>query len=96
MGGEGRGFCHIDFDSADAARRAIELNGSILLGRRIKVDNAAPDRRGGGGGGYGAPGPYGPAPGAPFGGGGFPPPPRGGWAPPPGGPRGPFDTRGLL
>ncbi|KAJ1458480.1 hypothetical protein M885DRAFT_614334 [Pelagophyceae sp. CCMP2097] len=36
----GRGFGHVDFDQPRAAKLATELNGSLLLGRRMKVDLA--------------------------------------------------------
>lgn len=50
--GRARGFCHVEFASADDATKALEYNGSELNGRQLKVDACAP-RQGGGGGGAG-------------------------------------------
>ena len=53
MTGQSRGFGFVEFDNAADAQRAIEeMNGTVLDGRNIKVDQAQ-DRRGGGGGGGG-------------------------------------------
>ncbi|HZG45018.1 MAG TPA: hypothetical protein VEZ41_01955, partial [Allosphingosinicella sp.] len=54
--GQPRGFAFVTMGSAQAANSAIsQLNGSMLDGRQIKVNEAQerPDRGGGGGGGYG-------------------------------------------
>ena len=51
--GRSRGFGFVTFTDAAAARAAEqEMNGSVLDGRSLKV-NEAQDRRGGGGGGGG-------------------------------------------
>ncbi len=52
--GRSRGFGFVTFDSADDARTAIEqLDGTVLDGRTIRVNEAndRPARGGGGGGG---------------------------------------------
>ena len=54
--GQPRGFAFVTMGSAQAANSAIsQLNGSMLDGRQIKVNEAQerPQRGGGGGGGYG-------------------------------------------
>jgi cold-inducible RNA-binding protein len=55
--GRSRGFAFVELASADAARTAIEqMNGAVLDGRSLRVNEAEdrPDRnRGGGGGGGG-------------------------------------------
>ena len=41
--GRSRGFAHVEFESAAAAKKAAsKLNGSSLDGREIKVEVAAP------------------------------------------------------
>ena len=60
--GQSRGFGFVEMSSDDEARKAINgLNGTMLDGRSITVNEAKPqertgggggDRRGGGGGGY--------------------------------------------
>ena len=54
--GQPRGFAFVTMGSAQAANSAIsQLNGSMLDGRPLKVNEAQerPPRDGGGGGGYG-------------------------------------------
>jgi cold-inducible RNA-binding protein len=54
--GRSRGFAFVTMGSADAARKAIsQLNGAMLDGRALKVNEAEerPNRGGGGGGGGG-------------------------------------------
>jgi cold-inducible RNA-binding protein len=54
--GRSRGFGFVTMGSADEARKAIrEMNGSLLDGRALKVNEAEerPNRGGGGGGGGG-------------------------------------------
>jgi len=54
--GQPRGFAFVTMGSASAANAAIaQLNGSMLDGRTLKVNEAQerPARSGGGGGGYG-------------------------------------------
>jgi cold-inducible RNA-binding protein len=53
--GRSRGFAFVTMGSADAARKAIsQLNGSMLDGRALKVNEAEErQNRGGGGGGGG-------------------------------------------
>lgn len=54
MTGRSRGFAFLVMGSEEAAKKAIELmNGQLLDGRPLRV-NEAEDRRSGGGGGYGA------------------------------------------
>ena len=49
--GQSRGFGFVTMGSADAAQKAIaEMNGAMLDGRALKV-NEAEERQGGGGGG---------------------------------------------
>ena len=48
--GRTKGFGFITFDSQQAAESALELNGTDLDGRTIKV-NIAEEKKGGGGGG---------------------------------------------
>jgi RNA recognition motif-containing protein len=51
--GQSRGFCFVTMGSADAAAKAIAgMNGTLLDGRALKV-NEAEERQGGGGGGGG-------------------------------------------
>jgi RNA recognition motif-containing protein len=54
--GRSRGFAFVTMGSADEARKAIrEMNGAMLDGRPLKVNEAEerPNRGGGGGGGGG-------------------------------------------
>jgi RNA recognition motif-containing protein len=77
--GRPRGFAFVTFESADAAREAIEkFDGQDFGGRPLRINEARPreDRGGGGGGG---------------GGGGFRGAPRGGGG---GGGRGGYERRG--
>ena len=56
MNDEGRpkGFAHVEFDTPEAAKSALELNGGDLDGRQLRLDLSTPSRRGGGfGGGFG-------------------------------------------
>ncbi len=56
--GRSRGFAFVELASADAARTAIEqMNGAVLDGRSLRVNEAQErnDRGGGGGGGGGGP-----------------------------------------
>lgn len=56
--GRSRGFAFVELASADAARTAIEqMNGAVLDGRSLRVNEAEerPDRGRGGGGGGGGP-----------------------------------------
>lgn len=46
--GRSRGFAHIQFDSVEAAAKAIALNGSDLLGRALFIDSAQERAAGGG------------------------------------------------
>jgi RNA recognition motif-containing protein len=63
--GRSRGFGFVTMATPDLARKAIEMmNGSMLDGRAIRVNEAEERPRGGGGGGFGGGGPRG-------GGGGF-------------------------
>ena len=50
--GRPKGFAHIQFESVEAAAKAIGLSGQNLSGRDIFVD-AAEERTGGGAGGAG-------------------------------------------
>ena len=51
--GQSRGFGFVTMGSADAAQKAIaQMNGAMLDGRSLKV-NEAEERQGGGGGGGG-------------------------------------------
>lgn len=63
--GRAKGFAHIQFDSLEAAAKALKMSGQDFDGREIFIDTAQ-ERTGGGGGGFGG--------GA--GGGGFERPPR--------------------
>jgi nucleolin len=45
--GKRKGFCHVDFDSSDAAQAAVGLAGQELDGRELRVDVSTP-RQGGG------------------------------------------------
>ncbi len=51
--GRSRGFGFVTFDDEEAAQKALELNGTELDGRTIRVDMATEKRGGGGGGGGG-------------------------------------------
>lgn len=53
MGEDGRpkGFAHIEFESHDAAKSALDLNGSDLDGRALRLDLSSGSR--GGGSGFG-------------------------------------------
>src|SRR4029079_15581783 len=54
--GRSRGFGFVTMASADLARKAIEtMNGSMIDGRAIRVNEAEERPRGGGGGGFGGP-----------------------------------------
>ena len=48
--GRSRGFGFVTFNDEESAQKALELNGSELDGRTIRVDMAT-EKRGGGGGG---------------------------------------------
>jgi nucleolin len=50
--GRPKGFGHVEFDSTEATDKAMELAGSDLGGRQIRVDYSGP-KTGGGGGGFG-------------------------------------------
>jgi len=55
--GRSKGFCHVDFESADAVQSAMKKAGQELDGREIRVDASTPRQgggnRGGRGGGFG-------------------------------------------
>ncbi len=51
--GRCKGFCHIEFDAPESAKKAIQLNGQELDGRPVKLDLSEPKRNGGGGRGGG-------------------------------------------
>jgi RNA recognition motif-containing protein len=54
--GQSRGFAFVTMGSADAAKKAMDqMNGSLLDGRPLRVNEAEakPERSGGGGGGRG-------------------------------------------
>jgi cold-inducible RNA-binding protein len=52
--GQSRGFGFVTMGSADAARKAIsQMNGAMLDGRSLRVNEAEERQRGGGGGGGG-------------------------------------------
>lgn len=51
--GKRKGFCHVDFDSADACQAAVKLAGQDLDGREIRVDISQPRQGGGDRGGRG-------------------------------------------
>jgi len=53
--GQSRGFAFVTMGSAEAARRAIsQMNGAMLDGRALRVNEAEEKpQRGGGGGGFG-------------------------------------------
>jgi RNA recognition motif-containing protein len=56
--GRSRGFGFVTMATPDLARKAIEMmNGSMLDGRAIRVNEAEERPRGGGGGGFGGGGP---------------------------------------
>jgi RNA recognition motif-containing protein len=68
--GQSRGFAFVTMGSPDEAAKAIsEMNGALLDGRALKV-NEAEERQGGGGGGRGGGGPRGGGGGGRSGGGG--------------------------
>lgn len=46
--GRAKGFCHVDFDSADSVQKAIALAGQDLDGREIRVDASQPRQSRGG------------------------------------------------
>jgi len=51
--GRSKGFCHVDFDDADAIEKALKRSGEELDGRQLKVDESRPmSRSGGSGGGF--------------------------------------------
>jgi nucleolin len=54
--GKSKGFCHVEFESIEAASKAMRKNGSELDGRDIRVDFSSQRREGGnrdrGSGGY--------------------------------------------
>lgn len=50
--GKAKGFAHIQFDSLEAAAKAIGMSGQNFGGRDIFIDTAQ-ERTGGGGGGAG-------------------------------------------
>ena len=52
--GRAKGFCHVDFDSAEAVQKAMGKAGQNLDGREIRVDASTP-RQGGGSRGRGGP-----------------------------------------
>jgi len=54
--GRSRGFGFVTMATPDLAKKAIEaMNGSLLDGRAIRVNEAEERPRGGGGGGFGGP-----------------------------------------
>ncbi len=67
--GRPKGFCHVEFDSVEAAAHAIGKHSQSFMDREIRVDSAEErPNRGGGGGGFG--GSFGGNGGGGFGGGG--------------------------
>lgn len=50
MEGKAKGFCHVDFDSKDAATAAVAFAGQNLDGRDIRVDMSEPRKNRGEGG----------------------------------------------
>lgn len=69
--GRSRGFGFVTMATPDLAKQAIDsLNGSLIDGRAIRVNEAEERPRGGGGGGGGFGGPRGGGGGGGFGGGG--------------------------
>lgn len=48
--GRSRGFAHVQFDSVEAAAKAIAQNGAELMGRALFIDSAE-ERKGGAAGG---------------------------------------------
>jgi len=50
--GKNKGFCHVDFDSAEALQGALKMAGQQLDGREVRVDASLP-REGGQRGGFG-------------------------------------------
>jgi len=73
--GRSRGFGFVTMATPDLAKKAIEtMNGSMIDGRAIRVNEAEERPRGGGGGGFGGPRSdrgFGGGGGGGFGGGGF-------------------------
>jgi RNA recognition motif-containing protein len=70
--GQFRGFAFVTMGNDKAAQAAIEqLNGTLLDGRPIRVNEAQERPRGGGGGGFGGGGGYGGGGGGGYGGGGY-------------------------
>ncbi len=51
--GKPRGFGHLEFADVDGAKKAMDMNGTEVAGRNIKMDYAAARTGGGGGGGGG-------------------------------------------
>lgn len=51
--GRSKGFCHVDFESADAVQSAMKKAGQELDGREIRVDASTPRQGGGNRGGRG-------------------------------------------
>ena len=46
--GKLKGFAHVDFDSEESVKKALELNGKELDGRPLKIDVSTPKQGGGG------------------------------------------------
>lgn len=55
MGDDGRvkGFAHVEFESPDAAQKALEMNGAPCDGRELRLDLSSSSSRGGDRGGRG-------------------------------------------
>lgn len=51
--GKCKGYCHVDFDGADAIEKAKALSGGDLDGRQVRVDGSLPRGDGGSRGGFG-------------------------------------------
>ena len=51
--GKAKGFAHIQFDSVEAAAKALKMSGQDFGNREIFVDTAQERTGGGGGGGFG-------------------------------------------
>merc|ERR1711957_866871 len=49
--GKSKGFCHVEFESVEAASKAMRKNGSDLDGRDIRVDFSSQRKEGGSRGG---------------------------------------------
>lgn len=45
--GKSKGFCHVEFESNDAASRAMKKNGENIDGRDIRIDYSSPRQAGG-------------------------------------------------